>query len=127
MGCCSASTALAGKQASADELSPYWKSWMKSTAGRSTPACTWCRTLRANGNRIHWKPTKTREAAALKGRMDKVTKFIPIWVEVAVAIGTIPAAGRSGLQTDTLRNLFLASVPTLPVRVAWEPESWHSG
>jgi inorganic phosphate transporter, PiT family len=31
-------------------------------------------------------PDETKEAAALKGRMDKVTKFIPIWVKVAVAL-----------------------------------------
>jgi inorganic phosphate transporter, PiT family len=31
-------------------------------------------------------PDETKEAAALKGRMDKVTKFIPTWVKVAVAL-----------------------------------------
>jgi inorganic phosphate transporter, PiT family len=118
-------------------------------------------------------------AASLHGRMDKVTKFIPFWVKVAVALalglgtmigwkrivvtvgekigkehltyaqgaaaelvaaGTIlaadrmnlpvstthvlssgiagtMAANRSGLQMDTLRNLLLAWVLTLPVSV----------
>ncbi|HUB83031.1 MAG TPA: inorganic phosphate transporter [Bryobacteraceae bacterium] len=122
---------------------------------------------------------ETGEAAALKSRMDKVTKFIPIWVKVAVAfalglgtmigwkrivvtvgekigkehltyaqgasaelvaMGTIlaadnyglpvstthvlssgiagtMAANRSGLQMDTLRNVLLAWVLTLPVSV----------
>jgi len=117
--------------------------------------------------------------ALLKSRMDKVTKFIPLWVKVAVAValglgtmigwkrivvtvgekigkehltyaqgasaelvamGTIMAAdymslpvstthvlssgiagtmaaNRSGLQMDTLRNLLLAWVLTLPVSV----------
>ena len=117
--------------------------------------------------------------ASLKSRMDKVTKFIPLWVKVAVAfalgmgtmigwkrivvtvgekigkehltyaqgasaelvaMGTIlaadhmnlpvstthvlssgiagtMAANRSGLQMDTLRNLLLAWVLTLPVSV----------
>jgi PiT family inorganic phosphate transporter len=122
---------------------------------------------------------EAKEASALKGRMDKVTKFIPTWVKVAVAIalglgtmigwkrivvtvgekigkehltyaqgasaelvamctilaadnmnlpvstthvlssgiaGTM-AANRSGLQMDTLRNLLLAWVLTLPVSV----------
>jgi PiT family inorganic phosphate transporter len=122
---------------------------------------------------------EARDAAALKGRMDKVTKFIPLWVKVAVALalglgtmigwkrivvtvgekigkehltyaqgasaelvamatilgadymslpvstthvlssgiaGTM-AANRSGLQMDTLRNLLLAWVLTLPVSV----------
>jgi len=124
-------------------------------------------------------PDETREAAALKSRMDKVTKFIPTWVKAAVALalglgtmigwkrivvtvgekigkehltyaqgasaelvamctilaadnmnlpvstthvlssgiaGTM-AANRSGLQMDTLRNLLLAWVLTLPVSV----------
>ena len=118
-------------------------------------------------------------AAALKSRMDRVTKFIPLWVKVAVAmalgLGTMigwkrivvtvgekigkehltyaqgasaelvamatilaadrmnlpvstthvlssgiagtMAANRSGLQMDTLRNLLLAWVLTLPVSV----------
>jgi inorganic phosphate transporter, PiT family len=118
-------------------------------------------------------------AASLHARMDKVTKFIPLWVKVAVAValglgtmigwkrivvtvgekigkehltyaqgasaelvamGTIlmadrlnlpvstthvlssgiagtMAANRSGLQMDTLRNLLLAWVLTLPVSV----------
>jgi inorganic phosphate transporter, PiT family len=122
---------------------------------------------------------ETKEAAGLKSRMDNVTKFIPVWVKVAVAIalglgtmigwkrivvtvgekigkehltyaqgasaelvamGTIlaadhmnlpvstthvlssgiagtMAANRSGLQMDTLRNLLLAWVLTLPVSV----------
>jgi PiT family inorganic phosphate transporter len=122
---------------------------------------------------------EAKEAAALKTRMDKVTKFIPIWVKVAVAmalgLGTMigwkrivvtvgekigkthltyaqgasaelvamctilaadhynqpvstthvlssgiagtMAANRSGLQMDTLRNLLLAWVLTLPVSV----------
>src|SRR5271168_5108198 len=120
-----------------------------------------------------------KSAATLKGRMDKLTKFIPAWVKVAVALalglgtmigwkrivvtvgekigkehltyaqgaaaelvaaatilaadqlhlpvstthvlssgvaGTM-AANRSGLQADTLRNLLLAWVLTLPVTV----------
>lgn len=122
---------------------------------------------------------ENKEAAALKGHMDKLTKFIPVWVKVAVAFalglgtmigwkrivvtvgekigkehltyaqgaaaelvaaGTIlladqyhlpvstthilssgvagtMAANRSGLQTETLRNLVLAWVLTLPVTV----------
>ena len=122
---------------------------------------------------------ESKDGAALKGRMDPVTKFIPTWVKVAVAIalglgtmigwkrivvtvgekigkehltyaqgasaelvamctilaadhlnlpvstthvlssgiaGTM-AANRSGLQMDTLRNLLLAWVLTLPVSV----------
>jgi len=120
-----------------------------------------------------------KAAATLKERMDKLTKFIPSWVKVAVALalglgtmigwkrivvtvgekigkehltyaqgaaaelvaaGTIlaadqlhlpvstthvlssgvagtMAANRSGLQSDTLRNLLLAWVLTLPVTV----------
>jgi inorganic phosphate transporter, PiT family len=124
-------------------------------------------------------PTELKSAAALKKNMDKVTKFIPTWVKVAVALalglgtmigwkrivvtvgekigkehltyaqgasaelvamatilaadrlglpvstthvlssgiaGTM-AANRSGLQMDTLRNLLLAWVLTLPVCV----------
>ena len=122
---------------------------------------------------------ESKEAAALKSRMDTVTKFIPTWVKVAVAmalgLGTMigwkrivvtvgekigkehltyaqgasaelvamctilaadhlslpvstthvlssgiagtMAANRSGLQMDTLRNLLLAWVLTLPVSV----------
>jgi PiT family inorganic phosphate transporter len=124
-------------------------------------------------------PKLQKSAAALAGRMDKVTKFIPVWVKVAVAIalglgtmigwkrivvtvgekigkthltyaqgasaeiiaaGTIlaadhfnlpvstthvlssgvagtMAANHSGLQMETLRNLLLAWVLTLPVTV----------
>ena len=124
-------------------------------------------------------PDEALEAAALKSRMDKVTKFIPTWVKVAVAfalgLGTMigwkrivvtvgekigkshltyaqgasaelvamctilaadnynlpvstthvlssgvagaMAANHSGLQMDTLRNLLLAWVLTLPVSV----------
>jgi len=124
-------------------------------------------------------PQELKTAADLKKHMDKVTKFIPLWVKVAVAIalglgtmigwkrivvtvgekigkehltyaqgasaelvamGTIlaadqmglpvstthvlssgiagtMAANRSGLQMDTLRNLLLAWVLTLPVCV----------
>ena len=124
-------------------------------------------------------PTEQKSAATLKSHMDKLTKFIPTWVKVAVALalglgtmigwkrivvtvgekigkehltyaqgasaelvamGTILAAdqmglpvstthvlssgvagtmfaNRSGLQTDTLRNLLLAWVLTLPVCV----------
>jgi PiT family inorganic phosphate transporter len=124
-------------------------------------------------------PEEKKSAATLKARMDKVTKFIPSWVKVAVALalglgtmigwkrivvtvgekigkehltyaqgaaaelvaaatilaadqlhlpvstthvlssgvaGTM-AANRSGLQTETLRNLLLAWVLTLPVTV----------
>jgi PiT family inorganic phosphate transporter len=125
------------------------------------------------------EPRDKEEAAALTSRMNKVTKFIPIWVKVAVALalglgtmigwkrivvtvgekigkehltyaqgaaaelvaactilaadhmslpvstthvlssgiaGTM-AANQSGLQMDTLRNLLLAWVLTLPVSV----------
>jgi PiT family inorganic phosphate transporter len=124
-------------------------------------------------------PVEQKTAATLKSDMDKVTKFIPVWVKVAVAValglgtmigwkrivvtvgekigkehltyaqgasaeivamatiltadrlglpvstthvlssgvaGTM-AANRSGLQMDTLRNLLLAWVLTLPVCV----------
>jgi len=124
-------------------------------------------------------PAEQKSAAALKSHMDKVTKFIPVWVKVAVALalglgtmigwkrivvtvgekigkthltyaqgaaaelvaaatilaadryglpvstthvlssgvaGTM-AANRSGLQMETLRNLLLAWVLTLPVTV----------
>ncbi len=124
-------------------------------------------------------PALQKSAVTLAGRMDKVTKFIPVWVKVAVAIalalgtmigwkrivvtggekigkshltyaqgasaelvaaGTIlaadhfnlpvstthvlssgvagtMAANHSGLQMETLRNLLLAWVLTLPVTV----------
>jgi len=124
-------------------------------------------------------PTEQKTLATLKSEMDRVTKFIPVWVKVAVAValglgtmigwkrivvtvgekigkehltyaqgasaelvamGTILAAdrmglpvstthvlssgvagtmfaNRSGLQMDTLRNLLLAWVLTLPVCV----------
>ncbi|HTB11488.1 MAG TPA: inorganic phosphate transporter [Bryobacteraceae bacterium] len=124
-------------------------------------------------------PAEQKAASTLKTRMDKVTKFIPVWVKIAVAIalglgtmigwkrivvtvgekigkthltyaqgasaelvamGTIlaadnlnlpvstthvlssgvagtMAANHSGLQMDTLRNLLLAWVLTLPVTV----------
>jgi len=125
------------------------------------------------------EPALQKSAVTLAGRMDKVTKFIPLWVKVAVAIalglgtmigwkrivvtvgekigkthltyaqgaaaelvawGTIQAAdtislpvstthvlssgvagtmaaNHSGLQMETLRNLLLAWVLTLPVTV----------
>ncbi len=124
-------------------------------------------------------PKEQAAASTLKARMDKVTKFIPIWVKIAVALalglgtmigwkrivvtvgekigkthltyaqgasaelvamGTIiaadqlnlpvstthvlssgvagtMAANHSGLQMDTLRNLLMAWVLTLPVTV----------
>jgi PiT family inorganic phosphate transporter len=125
------------------------------------------------------EPEDQQAAAALKGRMDRVTKFIPDWVKIAVALalglgtmigwkrivvtvgekigkehltyaqgasaelvamctilaadhlslpvstthvlssgiaGTM-AANRSGLQMETLRNVLLAWVLTLPVSV----------
>jgi PiT family inorganic phosphate transporter len=125
------------------------------------------------------EPDETKQVALVRGQMDKVTKFIPGWVKVAVAValglgtmigwkrivvtvgekigkehltyaqgaaaemvaaitilgadymnlpvstthvlssgiaGTM-AANRSGLQMDTLRNLLLAWVLTLPVSV----------
>jgi inorganic phosphate transporter, PiT family len=124
-------------------------------------------------------PAEQKSASTLKANMDKVTKFIPVWVKVAVALalglgtmigwkrivvtvgekigkthltygqgaaaelvamGTILAADRyglpvstthvlssgvagtmaanhSGLQMETLRNLLLAWVLTLPVTV----------
>jgi len=132
-----------------------------------------------NKNHILTDPNEKKAAAKLKSSMDKVTKFIPTWVKVAVAValglgtmigwkrivvtvgekigkehltyaqgasaelvamatimaadqyglpvstthvlssgiaGTM-AANRSGLQMDTLRNLLLAWVLTLPVCV----------
>ncbi len=125
------------------------------------------------------EPDEQKSAAALKSHMDKLTKFIPTWVKVAVAfalgLGTMigwkrivvtvgekigkthltyaqgaaaelvaaatilaadkyglpvstthvlssgvagtMAANRSGLQMETLRNLLLAWVLTLPVTV----------
>ncbi len=124
-------------------------------------------------------PAEQKAASDLKGHMDKVTKFIPVWVKVAVAfalgLGTMigwkrivvtvgekigkthltyaqgaaaelvaactilaadkyglpvstthvlssgvagtMAANRSGLQMETLRNLLMAWVLTLPVTV----------
>ena len=133
-----------------------------------------------NKNQKLTDPALQKAAVTLAGRMDKVTKFIPVWVKVAVAIalglgtmigwkrivvtvgekigkthltyaqgasaemvaaghhpgrrinyglpvstthvlssgvaGTM-AANRSGLQMETLRNLLLAWVLTLPVTV----------
>lgn len=132
-----------------------------------------------NKNKKLTDPALQKSAVTLAGRMDKVTKFIPVWVKVAVAIalglgtmigwkrivvtvgekigkthltyaqgasaeivaaGTIlmadhfnlpvstthvlssgvagtMAANHSGLQMETLRNLLLAWVLTLPVTV----------
>ncbi len=132
-----------------------------------------------NKNKKFTDPALQKSAVTLAGRMDKVTKFIPVWVKVAVAIalglgttigwkrivvtvgekigkshltyaqgasaeivaaGTIlaadhfglpvstthvlssgvagaMAANHSGLQMETLRNLLLAWVLTLPVTV----------
>ncbi len=132
-----------------------------------------------NKNKKFTDPALQKSAVTLAGRMDKVTKFIPVWVKFAVAIalglgtmigwkrivvtvgekigkshltyaqgasaeivaaGTIlaadhfglpvstthvlssgvagtMAANHSGLQMETLRNLLLAWVLTLPVTV----------
>jgi inorganic phosphate transporter, PiT family len=132
-----------------------------------------------NKNKKLTDPALQKSAVALAGRMDNVTKFIPVWVKVAVALalglgtmigwkrivvtvgekigkthltyaqgaaaelvaaGTIlaadhfnlpvstthvlssgvagtMAANHSGLQMETLRNLLLAWVLTLPVTV----------
>ncbi len=132
-----------------------------------------------NKNKKLTDPALQQSAVTLAGRMDKVTKFIPVWVKVAVALalglgtmigwkrivvtvgekigkthltyaqgasaelvaaGTIlladhfnlpvstthvlssgvagtMAANHSGLQMETLRNLLLAWVLTLPVTV----------
>jgi PiT family inorganic phosphate transporter len=212
MGHHSPGVALAGYQASADELSAYLK-----TTGVATPRTYAAiankslevsemiegkkslseltvdqrRTLRTGlylvseslGKLIKQKKLTDAEdkdaSAALKSQMDKITKFIPTWVKVAVAmalgLGTMigwkrivvtvgekigkehltyaqgaaaelvamstilaadrmnlpvstthvlssgiagtMAANRSGLQMDTLRNLLLAWVLTLPVSV----------
>jgi PiT family inorganic phosphate transporter len=211
MGHHSAGTALAGMQASADELSQYLKTTGVSSDLTYAAIKNKCfeisqelegkkslsdldqdhrKALRTDlylvseslGKLVKQHkldPDETKEAAALKGRMDKVTKFIPTWVKVAVALalglgtmigwkrivvtvgekigkthltyaqgasaelvamctilaadnynlpvstthvlssgiaGTM-AANRSGLQMDTLRNLLLAWVLTLPVSV----------
>jgi len=211
MGHHSPGTALAGLQASSDELSNYLKTTgvssdltyaaiknkcfeisqelegKKSLTELNTDQRRLLRTdlylvsesLGKLVKQHKLNPDEATEAAALKGRMDKVTKFIPLWVKVAVAIslglgtmigwkrivvtvgekigkthltyaqgasaelvamGTIlaadhlslpvstthvlssgvagtMAANRSGLQMDTLRNLLLAWVLTLPVSV----------
>jgi PiT family inorganic phosphate transporter len=211
MGHHSPGIALAGFQASADELSQYLKTTGKSSDLTYAAIANKCfeisqelegkkslselsteqrRTLRTDLYLVSESLGKlvkqhkldadeAKEAAALKGRMDKVTKFIPTWVKVAVAValglgtmigwkrivvtvgekigkehltyaqgasaelvamctilaadnmnlpvstthvlssgiaGTM-AANRSGLQMDTLRNLLLAWVLTLPVSV----------
>ena len=203
--------ALAGFQASADELSSFLKTTGISNERTYAAISNKCleindmlegkqnlaalnteqrRTLRTDlylvseslGKLVKQKKltdVEGRDAAALKSRMDKVTKFIPSWVKVAVALalglgtmigwkrivvtvgekigkehltyaqgasaelvamctilaadnlslpvstthvlssgiaGTM-AANRSGLQMDTLRNLLLAWVLTLPVSV----------
>jgi PiT family inorganic phosphate transporter len=203
--------ALAGFQASADELSSFLKTTGVETERTYAAISNKClelsdmmegkknltelntgqrRTLRTDlylvseslGKLVKQKKltdVEGKDAAALKGRMDKVTKFIPGWVKVAVALalglgtmigwkrivvtvgekigkehltyaqgasaelvamatiltadylslpvstthvlssgiaGTM-AANRSGLQMDTLRNLLLAWVLTLPVSV----------
>jgi len=204
--------ALAGYQASADELSSYLKTTGVATERTYAAISNKCfeisgmlqgkkslgdlntderRTLRTSlylvgeslGKLLKQKkltdPEDITAAALLKSRMDRVTKFIPLWVKVAVALalglgtmigwkrivvtvgekigkehltyaqgasaelvamGTIlaadhlnlpvstthvlssgiagtMAANRSGLQMDTLRNLLLAWVLTLPVSV----------
>jgi inorganic phosphate transporter, PiT family len=212
MGRHSPGIALAGYQASADELSNFLKTTGVAsnmtfaaisnkcqeisdlTAGRKSFAELTVderRTLRTNLYLVSESlnkllkqgkitdPDEIAAAALLRSRMDKVTKFIPDWVKVAVAIalglgtmigwkrivvtvgekigkehltyaqgasaelvamatimaadrmnlpvstthvlssgiaGTM-AANRSGLQMETLRNLMLAWVLTLPVSV----------
>jgi len=67
--------------------------------------------------------------AAFKTQIDDATKFIPVWVKVAVGLpvstthvlssgvaGTM-APNRSGLQMSTIRNLLLAWVLTLPAAI----------
>jgi PiT family inorganic phosphate transporter len=211
MGHHSAGTALAGLQASSDELSNFLKTTGVSSDLTYAAIKNKCfeisqqmegrksftemtvdqrRALRTDLYLVSESLGKlvkqhklsgdeAKEAAALKSRMDKVTKFIPTWVKVAVAValglgtmigwkrivvtvgekigkthltyaqgaaaelvamatigaadilnlpvstthvlssgiaGTM-AANRSGLQMDTLRNLLLAWVLTLPVSV----------
>ena len=53
--------------------------------------------------------------------VDHTTKFIPLWVKVAVALalglGTMAANG-SGLQWSTVRNMLMAWILTLPASIA---------
>ena len=195
--------AMAGYQVAADELSSYLKTTGKDTpqtfaaigvdgkkalteltpAQRTTLRSDLYLTSEAmkklNKNKKLTDSALQTSAVALAGRMDKVTKFIPVWVKVAVALalglgtmigwkrivvtvgekigkthltyaqgaaaelvaaGTIlaadhynlpvstthvlssgvagtMAANHSGLQMETLRNLLLAWVLTLPVTV----------
>jgi PiT family inorganic phosphate transporter len=211
MGHHSPGTALAGMQASSDELSQYLKTTGVSSdltyaaiknkcfeiqqelegkhtlsdltseqrRGLRTDLYLVSESLGKLVKQHKLDADETKEAADLKTRMDRVTKFIPTWVKVAVAValglgtmigwkrivvtvgekigkehltyaqgasaelvamctilaadrmnlpvstthvlssgiaGTM-AANRSGLQMDTLRNLLLAWVLTLPVSV----------
>ncbi len=171
--CREISDLVAGKQ-SLSELSPDQRRLLRSDLYLTSEAMK-----KLNKNHKLTDAALQKSAVTLAGRMDKVTKFIPLWVKVAVAValglgtmigwkrivvtvgekigkehltyaqgaaaeivaaGTIlaadrfglpvstthvlssgvagtMAANRSGLQTETLRNLLLAWVLTLPVTV----------
>ena len=165
---------LVGGKQSLSELTPDQRRTLRSDLYLTSEAMK-----KLNKNHKLTDASLQKSAVTLAGRMDKVTKFIPLWVKVAVAIalglgtmigwkrivvtvgekigkehltyaqgaaaeivaaGTIlaadrfglpvstthvlssgvagtMAANRSGLQTETLRNLLLAWVLTLPVTV----------
>ena len=171
--CREISDLIVGKQSLA-ELSPDQRRLLRSDLYLTSEAMK-----KLNKNHKLADGALQKSAVTLAGRMDKVTKFIPFWVKLAVAIalgfgtmigwkrivvtvgekigkehltyaqgaaaeivaaGTIlaadnfglpvstthvlssgiagtMAANRSGLQTETLRNLLLAWVLTLPVTV----------
>ncbi len=171
--CREISELIAGKQ-SLTELNPSQRTLLRSDLYLTSEAMK-----KLNKNHKLEDPALQKSASVLAGRMDKVTKFIPIWVKIAVALalgfgtmigwkrivvtvgekigkehltyaqgaaaeivaaGTIlaadnfglpvstthvlssgvagtMAANRSGLQAETLRNLLLAWVLTLPVTV----------
>jgi PiT family inorganic phosphate transporter len=171
--CREISDLLMGKQ-TLQELTPDQRRTLRSDLYLTSESMK-----KLNKNHKLEDPALQKSAVTLAGRMDKVTKFIPVWVKVAVAIalglgtmigwkrivvtvgekigkthltyaqgasaeivaaGTIlaadhfnlpvstthvlssgvagtMAANHSGLQMETLRNLLLAWVLTLPVTV----------